>query len=316
MESYDVVTIGAATLDLFMRSDKFKVLHSDEVEGGVAICEVYGGKMEVEQVQIVSGGGGTNTAVSFAKKELKTASICEMGNDPAALIVYKDLEEAMVDTRYVVQEQDETTAVSTILISHDGGRSVIVYRGASAMLGNNDIPWDKIKSRWIHISSLGGNIKLLEEILNWAKKTGARVSCNPGMMEIKQREKLLKLMDRIEIIFLNKEEARELFKTDYVESKNRVDDSQLSDSRVLIITDSERGGVMREMGKWIEFDAQKSSEVMDTTGAGDAFASGMVSGVLYGMNYEQALVWGAKNAAGVIREIGAKKGLLSLAEVK
>jgi len=87
MNNYDVVTVGGATLDIFMKSDKFRVVKSGQVPGGVAICEVYGGKMEVEEVMITSGGGGTNAAVSFAKKELKTACVIEMGNDPEFLIV-------------------------------------------------------------------------------------------------------------------------------------------------------------------------------------------------------------------------------------
>ena len=55
------------------------------------MCEVYGGKMEVDEVVIASGGGATNTAVSFARKELKTAVIAEMGNDPQSLIIQKEL---------------------------------------------------------------------------------------------------------------------------------------------------------------------------------------------------------------------------------
>ena len=120
MNNYDVVTIGSAVLDIFMKSDKFKVVQSSDIPGGIAMCEVYGGKMEVEEVLIVSGGGATNTAVSFARKELKTAIVAEMGNDPQSLLIHKDLEQDMVDTRLLVQEPSETTAVSVVLISADG----------------------------------------------------------------------------------------------------------------------------------------------------------------------------------------------------
>ena len=55
MNNYDVVTIGSAVLDIFMKSDKFRVVKSGDIPGGIAMCEVYGGKMEVEEVMIVSG---------------------------------------------------------------------------------------------------------------------------------------------------------------------------------------------------------------------------------------------------------------------
>lgn len=311
-----MVTIGSATLDIFLKSEKFKVVKSEDVPSGLAICEVYGGKMEVEEVNITSGGGGTNCAVSFAKKDLKTATIVEMGNDPAALIVYKDLEEAGIDTRYVVQEPDETTAVSAILISHDGGRSIIVYRGASAMLDNKDIPWSELKTRWIHVTSLGGNVGLLAKIIDWAKKEKVRVSLNPGMTEIEKKGQLMKLLPKVEMLFVNKEEASELFGVKFADEKVWRSREFLKMSRVTVITDGARGGKVCIEGKCLWFEGKKVRKVVDTTGAGDAFASGMVSGVLYGLPYEEALDWGVKNSASVLRYVGAKKGLLTLAEVR
>lgn len=270
------------------------------------MCEVYGGKMEVQEVVIASGGGGTNTAVSFAKKELKTAVVAEMGNDPAALVVFKDLGEAGVETRYVVQEQTQTTAVSAILIGEDGGRSVITYRGASAMLTKHDFPFEELETRWLHISSLGGNINLLKQLLSWAKKKKIRVSLNPGMPEIDQKTKLIPLLSEVEVLFLNKEEEETLFGSDSVESKG---------SKVTVITDGGSGGEVIIDGRQVHYDAIKMKKVVNTTGAGDAFASGYVSAILYGKDYERAIEWGRANATGVLSHVGAKKGLLTLAEI-
>jgi sugar/nucleoside kinase (ribokinase family) len=315
MSNYDVVTIGAAVLDIFMRSDRFKVVNNSEITGGVAMCEVYGGKMEVEQVDIISGGGATNTAVSFARKELKTACICEMGNDPQSLIVQQELLEAGVDTRFIVQEQDETTAVSVILIAHDGGRSIMVYRGASAMLTKRDLPLKDIETRWLHISSLGGNIELLKTILTWAKSKKIRVSLNPGMKEIDHREKLLKLLPMVEICFVNRDEARALWGLDYTDESVWQSTVALPGAYVTVITDGPRGGKYSVDGKVHFYEAPLVKNTVDTTGAGDAFASGMVAGVLYGKSYDQAIVWGQKNAVAKLKHVGAKKGLLTLSEI-
>jgi len=305
MSNYDVVTIGSAVLDIFMKSDKFKVVQSGDIPGGIAMCEVYGGKMEVGEVKIVSGGGATNTAVSFAKKDLKTATIAEMGNDPQSLLIQKELEEAQVDTRFLVQEQGETTAVSVVLIADDGGRSIMVHRGAAAMLTKTDLPFESLETRWIHISSLGGNMELLKTLLHWAKSKQIRVSLNPGMKEIQHQEKLLSLLNFVEILFLNKNEAEALWGID---DKNHG-------AYVSVITDGERGGKVSVGGKVSAFEGIKVRKVMDTTGAGDAFASGMVAGVLYGKTIEQAVKWGVKNATHVLQYIGAKKGLLTLSEI-
>jgi sugar/nucleoside kinase (ribokinase family) len=305
MSNYDVVTIGSAVLDIFMKSDKFRVVKSGDIPGGIAMCEVYGGKMEVEEVTILSGGGATNTAVSFARKDLKTAVVAEMGNDPQSLLIHRDLEEAQVDTRFLVQESGETTAVSVVLIAYDGGRSIMVHRGAAAMLTKSDLPLNEIETRWIHITSLGGNMELLKTLLHWAKSKQIRVSLNPGMREIQHKEKLLSLPNFVEILFLNKDEAKVLWGTDGVKPG----------AHVSVITDGERGGKVSVAGKVSFFEGIKVKKVVDTTGAGDAFASGMVAGVLYGKTYEQAVKWGVKNATNVLKYIGAKKGLLTLGEI-
>jgi len=315
MSNYDVMCVGAATLDIFMRSDKFRVVKSAEMPGGVAMCEVYGGKMEVEEVEICSGGGGTNAAVSFAKKELKTAVVVEMGNDPQSLIVHQDLEGAGVDTRFVVQEPDETTAVSVILIADDGGRSLMVHRGAAAMLTKRDMPLKDLETRWLYISSLGGNLELLSELLKWAKGHKVRVSFNPGMKEIVKAQKLRKMLSQVEVLFVNREEAGELWGVEVWDEKVWQEGLVPEEARVTVVTDGERGGKVVENGKVRFWEGEKVRGVVDTTGAGDAFASGYIAALLYGHNYEKALMWGQRNAAGVIKKVGAKKGLLSLSEI-
>lgn len=315
MSKYDVVTVGSAVLDIFMKSDKFQVVTSSDLPGGIAMCQVYGGKMEVEEVSIVSGGGASNCAVSFAKKDLKTAIIAEMGNDPQSLLIHRDLEEAQVDTRFLVQEQDETTAVSVVLIAQDGGRSIMVHRGAAAMLGKNDLPLQELDTRWMHISSLGGNIELLSSLLAWAKSKQVRVSLNPGLKEIMQRDKITTMLQDVEILFVNRDEAKELFGIDFSDEALWTSAQPLPGPRVTVITDGPRGGKVSNQGKVSFFAGVKVARVIDSTGAGDAFASGMVAGVLYGKTYEQAVLWGVKNATGVLHHIGAKKGLLTLGEI-
>lgn len=310
-----MVTVGAAVLDIFMKSDKFKVVSSGDIPGGIAMCEVYGGKMEVEQVEIVSGGGASNCAVSLAKKELKTAIVAEMGNDPQSLLIHRDLEEAGVDTRFLVQEAGETTAVSVILIAEDGGRSIMVHRGASAMLTKHDLPWEELETRWMHISSLGGNTELLKEIIKWAKSNKVRLSLNPGTKEIAHKEKLLGILPEIEILFVNRDEAKMLWGIDYSDESLWKSTQPLPGARVTVVTDGARGGKVSENGKVYFYEGEKVRRVLDTTGAGDAFASGMIAGVLYGKNYQAAVEWGKRNATGVLKHVGAKKGLLTLSEI-
>ncbi len=295
-EMFDVITLGSATLDVLMKSDKFQVR-------GDRLCELYGEKMEVDEARVTIGGSGTNTAVSFARKELRTACVSEIGKDMAGKMVKMDLINENVSTEFLIEEEGEETAVATILVAGNGERSVVVDRGASAMLEKRDFPWS-VKTRWLHIGSLGGNLKLLKKVLQWAEKAGIRVSLNPGSKEINQSDSLLKLLEKVEILFLNQEEAERLFGNNWVRL-----------SRVMAITKGSEGGEVWLPDKKIEFKGSKV-KVVDATGAGDAFASGMVSAILYGLDYKEAIQWGKRNATSVLKYMGAKEGLLSLAEVK
>jgi ribokinase len=70
-----------------------------------------------------------------------------------------------------------------------------------------------------------------------------------------------------------------------------------------------------QAGKSFAYKPKTPKKVVDTTGVGDAFASGMVAGVLYGKSYTDAVTWGLNNAEGVLKYVGAKNKLLTLAEI-
>jgi sugar/nucleoside kinase (ribokinase family) len=162
---------------------------------------------------------------------------------------------------------------------------------------------------------LGGNIELLKTLLTWAKNKQVRVSFNPGLKEIAQKDKLLSLLPMVEILFLNRDEAKELWGIDYRDEGLWKSMQAIPGSRVTVMTDGANGGKVSIDGKVLFYEGVKVKEVVDSTGAGDAFASGMVAGVLYGKTYEQAIEWGIRNATNVLKYVGAKKGLLTLGEI-
>jgi ribokinase len=312
---YDVVTVGSAVLDILVKSRSFKLLRSKEIAGGVAICEVYGGKMEADEVEISSGGGGTNNAVSFARKGLKTAVVAEMGADLAGKMISAELIKERVDTRFLVVEEGEVTAVSVILISGEGGRSIVTHRGASRMLTHKDIPWEKLKTKWLHISSLGGRLALLEELCAWAKKNEVKVAVNPGRREIQKKERLLKSIHNVDVLVMNREEATKLTGTDYLNEDVFRSDACLLGPKVSVITAGKDGGKVCADGKCTFYKGGAKVKKGSSVGAGDAFGSGFVAALIYEKSLEEAIEWGRKNAESVLGYLSAKKGLMHLSEL-
>jgi ribokinase len=313
---FDVICVGSALLDVYMKSDKFVKVSSEKFDEGVALCEVYGGKTEVVEAEVTSGGGGTNNAVSFARKGFKTALISEMGTDLVATTIKEELVREGVDTSMLVCEEDEKTGISTIMVSSEGGRSVAVHRGASKMLTKEDIDWDRLRPKWLHISSLGGEMALLEGLIGHAKAKGIRLSVNPGKSEIEKINDWggMSLFNGVDVLFLNREEAGMLSDMDLANDNNWSNFS-MSGPKYTIITDGTHAGKVCDQEACDFFEVNQVNMV-EQTGAGDAFGTGVVTALLLDKSMEEAIKWGKRQAASVVSYMGPKKGLLTLEQLQ
>lgn len=292
----EVVCVGSATWDIFLQSDQFKVGR-------------WGEKIEAQELVMASGGGATNAAVSYARKGIKVAAVVEMGEDVAAEMIRAELAKEAVDTSWIIQEEAETTAVSVILLSGKG-HSIVTYRGASRMLTVGDIPWDRLESQlmpqgWIHLTSVGGDMALVNRLIGWVREKGRKIYWNPGAGE--------KLPDQWpDVLQLNRQEASNFFGVNFGDEEVwRSEHCPTDPKTMLMITDGSRGGRVCHEGKCTWYEAMEAVEV-DSTGAGDAFGSGMVAGLIKQRTIEEAIELGKKQAASVVGKVGAKAGLLWL----
>jgi sugar/nucleoside kinase (ribokinase family) len=313
----DVVCVGSALLDVYLKSDAFVKVPSGDFAGGVALCEEYGGKTEVQEAEVASGGAGTNAAVSFARKGLTTALVAEMGRDLVAATIKEEMVREGVDISHLVEEESEETGISSIMVAVDGGRSVAVYRGASRQLTKSDIDWEWLKPRWLYISSLGGEMSLLEGLVGHAKTNGIQVAVNPGMSEIEQVRDWggMELFAGVAVLLVNRKEASYLMGIDFENEQVWREERCLYSPRVTVITDGRRGGKVCADGRGILYEAVEANTV-EETGAGDAFGSGFVAGLAMGKDIETAIEWGKKQAASVVQYMGAKRGLLTLNQIE
>lgn len=294
-----------------MKSSQFVQIPSGVFEGGVALCEAFGGKTEVEEVEVCSGGAGSNNAVSFARKGLRTALVAEMGKDLTAAAIKAELRREGVDIRMLVEEEGEETGISSILVGPDGGRSVAVYRGASKMLTKSDMNWDRLRANWFVISSLGGEMELLEGLTGHANTYGIKVAFNPGRVELEQllKDEWRMILDRVEVLILNREEAGLLTGWDFANTEIWQNNRRFCEAKVVVVTNGREGGKVYEKDQ-IWFYSIEKVKTYEETGAGDAFGSGLVAALIKGKNLEEAVEFGKKQAASVVQFMGAKRGLL------
>jgi len=313
---YDIISIGSATLDVFIRS---KGLEIERGNGAKDICVRYGAKIPVDELYFESGGGGTNTAVTFARQGLKTASIVKLADDFAGKKIKEDLEKEGVDTQYLVTEAGGMTDYSTILWAPDGGRTILVYRGKTR-LEENEIPFDQLETKWFYISSVEGNFEVIEKCVVHCLGSGIKIAWNPGGNEIKQKEASSVMLDNITFLNLNKEEMGELLglTEEIGDIKELLKKARGLPCEYVVITDDKNGSYMHQKGEniWWHCGIFEQIPRVETTGAGDAFGSGLTTGLIKGYTLDNCLKIASANATLVVNQIGAKKGILKAAETE
>lgn len=311
MKKFDIITIGAATRDVFLSSHELKIIKDPEFSTGEAECFALGSKLEIDKIVFETGGGAANTSVGFARQGLRSAFIGKIGShDGRGREILVALKKERVSTALVVRDPDKMTAYSVILLSGRGERTVLVYRGASADFHPGDIRPSKLTAPWIYVSSLAGRLTTLQHIWSNAMKRGIRIAWNPGAGELKLGlKKLRPLLAATDVFMLNQEEAVGLFGLSRPQDRQAFDQLRKLVRGVTVITEGTEGSLGgTNQAAW--HCGTHPIQVIDTTGAGDAFGSGFVGHFIRHQDVAKALQFGTANSESVIRHIGAKPGLL------
>lgn len=311
---FDTVSFGSAVLDAFVISPDIKVIKSSEFFTKKAIAVPYGTKSEVERLVICSGGGGTNTAVGFARLGLKAAVVARCGWDFAGKIVRQEIKKEGVDDRFLVQVEGEQTDYSTVLVAPDGNRTILVYRGGTR-LEKSMIDFKNLNAFWFYLSSLEGNLDLVEALTEHAKKNHIKIAVNPGKKELAQKKKLLKLAQNFDVFIVNREEAAQLLGMTIVDEKVFDKMCLVLPKVMAVITEGVKGAHVCVPGKGKLIIDGLKMKMVEATGAGDGFSAGLIAGLAKGWELEKALRLGVANGASAVTQIGAKKGLIKEKEI-
>lgn len=301
-----VITVGTATLDVFLTGENFHAKRDVRTHDYIEQFPL-GAKVEVDNVIFSTGGDATNAAVTFARHGFETAFMGKIGDDLPGREVVATLKNEGVQTSMMAVDTDGQTDYSTILLAPNGERTVLVFHGLSRTLASEDFNTGKIKGDLLYVTSMGGNFKFLEEVLQAAKKSNMLVAYNPGAKEIAEPKKLIQLLEQVDILSANREEMEKLFGKD--EPKNLlIKASKLC--KYVLLSDGSKGAWASDGKKLYRTGIYKEVKIIDRTGAGDAFGSGFVASLLHNDSTKHALTFASANSTSVVQQIGAKAGIL------
>jgi len=311
---YDIITIGAATRDVFMTSKAMHSHKATDVLTHIEACFPFGAKVTIDEILFTTGGGATNAAATFSKLgKFKTAALCRIGDDSAGKDVLEDLRVNNINTQFVQVSSDkqEHTGFSAVLSPGDntGERTILVYRGASKKIEHEHIHWEQMETGWFYCTSFDGDFVLMKDVLDHAKKIKAKVMFNPGNKDIENFENAKSLFKQVEFLSVNREEASKLTGEKIEDTKALLKGLKKITANV-IMTDGQKGAYAAT--KEIAFYAPSVGHpAKNRTGAGDAFGSGFLTGWINSKgDLMEALRVGSFNADSVVQGVGAKNGIL------
>lgn len=314
---YDIITFGSASQDIYLKSKKFLPVLSDSFATGNGICLPLGSKVEAEDIFLSSGGGGTNTAATFAKQGYKVAYCGMVGQDALGTNVIEELKKFKVDCSLVKTNKNKPTNISIFLTYPRKDRTILVYRGASDLLAEKDIPWIKLKNtKWFYLAPFGGKLThLTDKLVNFAKDNNIKVAFNPGYNQLTLPGKVLKdILQKTDVLILNREEASLLTKIPYQREKEIFEKIDKMTKGIAIMTKGGEGVTVSDGNRRFSAKSLAMSlnwKIVDSTGAGDAFGSGFVSGLMQTGKIEYSIQLAMANASFNMLKWGAKDGLLS-----
>ncbi|MBI5389578.1 carbohydrate kinase family protein [Candidatus Woesearchaeota archaeon] len=311
---FDVITVGSATVDVFVytnKTEQIKII--DEQCEHDLIAYPSGEKILINDLHFSTGGGGTNTAVAFARLGLKTGFVGNIGCDENGTKVKSLLHKEKV--AFLGTVSNEKTGYSIILDSREHDRTILTYKESNNHLYYQKLPLPKLKTRWFYFSSMmEESYQTLEKLAAFAQSKGIKVAFNPSSYLTKKGLGYAgSLLKKTTVLILNKEEAEMLVGKDRIEKV--LAKLRAAGPALVVITDGKHGAWAHD-GKTIYCITPHKVNVVETTGAGDAFASGFLAGYLKKKDVCFALRLGQVNAESVIQHFGAKEILLTYSQAQ
>ncbi|MBW2975110.1 carbohydrate kinase family protein [Candidatus Woesearchaeota archaeon] len=310
---YDIITAGSSTVDVFASTKTSELIRIMDSKGERDLLAYpTGSKILIEQLEFTTGGGATNTAVALARLGHKVACISKTGCGSNAEKVKRHLKREKIDTSLMVCDRKGRTGYSIILDSLNHDRTILAFKGSNNDLRFRELNLKKLNTRWFYFSTMmGESFKMLVKLAKFAEKKGIKIAfnCSQYLAEkgIRYSEEILK---RTDIFVLNREEAALITKKDNMDDMLKELQKM---AKTVIITEGNKETNAYD-GKYIYTLKPNNIKVVETTGAGDAFACTFMSGMMKKNDIEFALRLANANAESVIQYHGAKNKLLTYKE--
>ncbi|MDA4845188.1 adenosine kinase [Hoeflea poritis] len=315
MEELDVLCVGNAIVDIIARCEDDFLIENRITKAAMNLIDAERAELLYSRMGPAveaSGGSAGNTAAGIASFGGRSAFFGKVARDPLGDIYEHDITAQGVVFRTARLEGPPPTARSMIFVTPDGERSMNTYLGACVELGPEDVDAEIVAAS--KVTYFEGYLwdpprakEAIRQCARIAHENGREVSMtlsDPFCVD-RYRDEFLELMrsGTVDIVFANEHEAMSLYQTASLEAAL---DALDADCKLAAVTRSEHGSIVTRKGERIAVNAIDIAELVDTTGAGDLYASGFLHGYTTGRSLEDCAHLGSLAAGLVIQQIGPR----------
>lgn len=310
-----ILGLGNALVDIMTQLDHDEYLPFFQLPKGSMILvdgdrseKIYDETMHLEKT-VRSGGSAANTIHGLANLGVESGFIGKIGTDNMGKVFHDDLEAAGI--RAHLSQSDTSTGRAIALVSPDAERTFATYLGAAVELTAADFDEDVFKAYDIlHIEGyLVQNHAMLLQAVQLAKKNNLRVSLDTASFNVvaENREFLLRIIrEYVDIVFANEDEARSLTGKEPEEALEMMAEM----CEIAVVKVGKEGSLVGSQPSTVGSQRYKIGilpvKSVDSTGAGDLYASGFLYGLINGCGLEKCGRIGSILAGKVIEVIGPK----------
>lgn len=289
---FDIIGFGALNVDKLYKVNK--IAREDQ-------------ESFVLDFQETPGGSAANTIAGLARLGLKTGYIGKVANDREGKLVLEDFEREKVDTKGIITASNGRSGVVTGYVDVKGERALYVDPGVNDALEFEEISLEYARQAdFLHLTSFVGEKPFKAQNRLVKELSEVKVSLDPGELYARKGLSTLKtLIERSFVVFPNENEVKLLTRKKMKEGSEILIKKGVS---IVAVKLGEKGCYVTD-GKENHLVKSYQAEVVDTTGAGDAFCAGFLYGLIRGKDLYTCAKLGNFMASRCITKVGARAGL-------
>jgi len=312
---YDLVAIGNAIVDVIARSDDAFLETQQLPKGGMILIdadraeELYA---EMGPGQEISGGSVANSMAGASALGRQCAFVGQLANDQLGEVFAHDIRAAGIDFDVAALETQPPTGRCLIFVTDDAQRTMGTFLGAAQNLSKESIdPQIVADSAILYLEGYLWDPELPRAAMQYAMQIARQnrrkiaLTLSDTFCVDRHRDGFIEQIKggNIDILFANEAEILSLCESEDLQASVKQT-AQYVD--ILVVTQGGDGAMAAQGGEIYKVAAEPVAQVVDTTGAGDLFAAGFLSGYVEGRPIQDCLTIGSMAAAEIISHYGAR----------